>query len=386
VFRQVADTTQGHSASPAGTQLGIQMQHGFRRCGSWRWAALLRWLALFCLVLPAPAFAGPTGVGFSAIEVKDPVNGGDMAGYVFYPSASAAGITDVGPYELAATAEAAAVPGAKPLVVFSHGHGGSDLGHHDLATFLARHGFIVATITHPRDNYRDSSGDGRAVVMGGRPIQISATISYLLQSRRWKPLVDPGRIGVAGFSNGGYTSLLLVGAEPSFADIPGHCKRHPDDRNLCVPFARMEAESGQNHRTAGQAIEELEHGLHQWGSTSDPRVKAAFVMAPFSAVFDSAGLAHVDRPVFLYYAEDDEVLLPRYNALHIAPLIGSLAGLEMVPDAGHYIFLSPCSPALAEEEPDICQDPAGTDRIAVHRRIDADALMFFENALHVASG
>jgi predicted dienelactone hydrolase len=344
------------------------------------------WLALLCLLLPAAAFAQPvTGVGFAAIEVQDPVNGGTMPGYVFYPAANTKGVTSVGSYELNATADAAALSGAKPLVVISHGHAGSDLGHHDLATYLASHGFVVATITHPKDNFRDSSGDGQPVVLGGRPKQISATISYLLQNPRWKPLVDAGRIGVAGFSNGGYTSLLVVGAEPNFTDLPSHCKLNPADRNVCSPLEKIEAQAKQNHSSIQKAVDALQHGIHQWGPTSDPRVRAAFVMAPFSSIFGAAGLAHVDRPVFLYYAQDDQVLLPRYNALHIAPFIRTLAGLRMVPKAGHYVFLSPCSAELAAEAPDICKDPPGVDRVAVHRQINVEALAFFKKSLEIVS-
>jgi predicted dienelactone hydrolase len=344
------------------------------------------WLAVACLVMPATTLARTsTGVGFSAVEVPDPVNGGKMPGFVFYPTAKAKGATRVGSYDVDATTDAAAIPGKKPLVVISHGHGGSDLGHHDLATYLASHGFVVATITHPKDNFRDSSGDGQPVVLGGRPRQISATISYLLESRRWKPLVDEGRIGVAGFSNGGYTALLVIGAIPDFTGVPAHCKRHPEDANLCVPLAKLEEAAARQHRTVEQSVAGLQRGIGQWGNTRDPRVKAAFVMAPFSAVFDAKGLARIDRPVFLYYAQKDQVLLPRYNALHVSPLMRTLTGLKMVPDAGHYVFLSPCSRELARSEPDLCTDPAGTDRTAVHRKIDADALKFFDKTLEVRS-
>ena len=338
-------------------------------------------MALIWLFIPVVVLGNVvTGVGFAPIRVHDPVNGGDMSGYVFYPSAEAKGVTLRGPYELHATANAPAIPGAKPLVMISHGHGGSDLGHHDLATYLAGHGFIVAAITHPKDNFRDISGDGHAVVLGGRPVQISAALSHLLRSPRWRPLIDPGRIGVAGFSNGAYTSLLLAGAVPRFTHIPRHCRLHPDDRNICDPLAYLEARG-----IVKQAIDDLQIGLHRWGNTDDPRVKAAFVMAPFSSVFDAAGLAHIDRPVFLYYAQDDQVLLPRYNALHIAPLIKTLVAIRMVPKAGHYVFLAPCSRELAAEAPELCRDPPGVDRTAVHERVNAAALAFFRNELHVQS-
>ena len=130
-----------------------------------------RWLALSLLLLPFALLAGTvTGVGFQAIRIHDPVGGGSMPGYVSYPSTQATGTTDVGPYHVAASRGAPAIPGAKPLVVISHGNGGSDLGHHDLATYLASHGFVVATLEHPKDNFHDTSGVGHASVLVGRPI------------------------------------------------------------------------------------------------------------------------------------------------------------------------------------------------------------------------
>lgn len=58
-----------------------------------------------------------------------------------------------------------------------------------------------------------------------------------------------------------------------------------------------------------------------------------------------------------------------------------LAGVGVIPDAGHYVFLAPCSPQLAKEAADICRDPPGVDRVEAHERIDADALAFFEKTL-----
>src|SRR5690606_15889747 len=79
----------------------------------------------------------------------------------------------------------------------------------------------------------DASGNGRAEVMGGRPLQVAAVTSALLAAPRWHPLVDAGRIGVAGFSAGGYTSLLLVGAKPRFELFIGYCERHAGDAEIC---------------------------------------------------------------------------------------------------------------------------------------------------------
>src|SRR5690606_13009793 len=101
----------------------------------------LCWLAVLLASMPMAAFAeaGAGGVGIAAIEVADPVGGGPMPGFVFYPSTEGGeGTTAIGPYDIAAAFGVPEQPGAKPLLVISHGHGGSNLGHHDLAAYLAR--------------------------------------------------------------------------------------------------------------------------------------------------------------------------------------------------------------------------------------------------------
>ncbi len=335
-------------------------------------------LAVFPMLLAAQAV---TGVGFRTISVHDPVSDSMMPGYVFYPSSKATGVTWRGPYELAATADAPEIVGAKPLVVISHGHGGSNLGHHDLAEYLASHGFVVATIEHPGDNFHNSKDDGHAPVMIGRPVQISTTITYLLHDARWKSLIDPHGIGVAGFSNGGYTTLLVVGAVPTFSRFVDYCNANVDDHGICGMAQQLKAEVAAHGQTVEQAMAAMQNQLHRWGPTADPRVRAAFTMAPLSVVFDKQGLASIDRPVFLYYAADDQVLRPAYNALHIAPLIPTLVATRVVPRAGHYVFLAPCSPQFARAIADLCTDPPGVDRVKVHQQINKDALTFFRKTL-----
>ena len=342
---------------------------------------LHRFLAAL-LLAPAVLLAAP-GAGFRALRVTDPVGGGTMPGYVFYPSEQAGKDTRVGPYEVAATLDAPPRPGPKPLIVLSHGNAGSALGHHDLAAFLAVHGFVVATIEHPRDNFHDTSGVGQAAVLAGRPIQVEATISALLADPQWKRLVDPARIGVAGFSAGGYTSLLLVGAVPHFRRFIDYCRRYAQDE-LCAEAPRMEAEASRQGRSLEQLMDDLQAQLSRWGPPADSRVKAAFAMAPLSLVFDEAGARAIDRPVFLYYGDADRVLRPNENAARLAPLVPTLVGVKPVPGADHWAFIPPCSAELAKVNPTICAELPGLSRAALHAQIQADALSFFRATLHVA--
>lgn len=340
-------------------------------------------LALVLIALPIVSLAqASTGVGFQSISIHDPVNGGTMPGYVFYPSAQARGVTWVGPYELHASKGARAIPGAKPLVVISHGQGGSDLSLHDLAVYLASHGFITATLTHPKDNFRDTSGVGHLAVLAGRAIQVKATISHLLDDPHWKKHINPNQIGVAGFSMGGYTSLLLVGAVPHFDRLIRYCKRYPEDHATCDLLKQLAAQAKMTEMAYLGAVQK---GFYRWGKTQDPRVKAAFAMAPESIMFGRKGLAGIDRPVFLYYGQNDHHLLPKANALHIAPLIKTLIDIKMIPKAGHFVFLGPCSSQLAKDAPAICNSPQGVNRARAYARINANALDFFRNTLSVHS-
>lgn len=348
----------------------------------------LRWLALALLALPVAAMAtstAATGVGLRDIRIHDPVTGAQMPGLVFYPSSQAKGETVRGPYHIEATVDAPAIAGPKPLVVISHGNAGSDMGHHDLATYLASHGFIVATLEHPGDNFHDQSGVGYPQVMGGRPIQVAATISTLLADPTWKALIDVDRIGVAGFSAGGYTALMVVGAKPRFDLFLAYCKKYSGDEAVCGVPRRLIASAAKHGHTDLDVVNALQQGITRWGDTADARVKAAFVMAPQSISFDAPGAAAIDRPVYLYYAQDDHVLRPSENAEHLSPLMHTLDGKTMVPKADHWVFLAPCSPELAKEQTVICSDPAGVDRAEVHARIQADALAFFRKTLHVSS-
>jgi predicted dienelactone hydrolase len=313
----------------------------------------------FVLVLALAACAAGGGVGARTL---DPALRGvgvrtlDPALAVFYPSPSASRTSHVGPYELAATPDAPVAPGEHPLVVISHGHGGSMWGHHDLAEALARAGYVVATLEHAGDNWHDQSAVATGRMLIDRPHQVSAAIDRVLADRALH--VDPARIGVAGFSAGGYTALMVIGARPDFTRFRGYCERHPDDE-MCalrdVPFPALDR-------------------------AKDPRVTAAFAMAPLGLFFGPGAFDDVTAPIFLAWATADRVLLPAENA-ELVKRAPTLQGTRVVEGAGHYVFLAPCS--FTEE---LCSDPAGVDRAAVHAQLARDAAAFFSRGLVAGRG
>jgi len=107
--------------------------------------------------------------------------------------------------------------------------------------------------------------------------------------------------------------------------------------------------------------------------TKDPRVTAAFAMAPVGIFFGPGAFDHVSAPIFLAWATADRVLLPDENA-ELVKRAPTLQGTRVVEGAGHYVFLAPCT-----FTPELCSDPAGVDRAAVHAQLARDAEAFFRS-------
>jgi predicted dienelactone hydrolase len=328
----------------------------------------MRSLLGWCLVLalsacfvrsPAPPLTGPV-VGYTTRTFK---SAGQLRVALFFPTVRPLlqQATHLGAWWVEAQGSEAVALGQHPLVLISHGHLGSRYGHHDLAVALARAGYVVAALEHPGDNYADPTGGATERVLLGRAWQVSAVIDALLEDPVFAPHLDESRIGVAGFSAGGLTSLLLVGAKPDFTRWTDYCARHPEDRELCQqPHPEITVPEDQ--------------------PLKEDRIRGAFVMAPLAIFFAPGAFAQVRARVSLWVAEKDSVLLPAENADVVHAGLSSL-DFTQVPDADHYVFLAPCPPELAASAPALCVDPPGVSRAAVHESLNTAAVKFFDQVL-----
>ncbi|MGB7181638.1 MAG: hypothetical protein WA888_01300 [Burkholderiaceae bacterium] len=71
---------------------------------------------------------------------------------VWYPTTATMSDIPAGPFPLHAASNAPMLQKKHPLVLISHGTGGSNLAHYPLAQALASAGYLVAALTHPGDN------------------------------------------------------------------------------------------------------------------------------------------------------------------------------------------------------------------------------------------
>jgi predicted dienelactone hydrolase len=273
---------------------------------------------------------------------------------VWYPGAGQAVSGTLGLYEQTVVAGGAPVGSHLPLVVISHGSGGSFADHLDVAGALARSGFVVAALTHPGDNWRDHS---RATDVADRPAALRRLIDFMLLDWRFHDRIDPTRIGAFGFSAGGLTVLVAAGGRPDLSRVGPHCAAYPAFFDCVLLRSHpVDPKSG--------------------AFVPDGRIRAVVVAAPaLGFTFDRAGLRAVRVPVQLWRAGADRILPAPFYADAVRAALPSPPEFHDVPGAGHLDFLAPCAAWVTA--PAICASAPGFDRAAFHRELDAAVVAFF---------
>jgi predicted dienelactone hydrolase len=268
-----------------------------------------------------------------------------------------------------------------PLVVLSHGTGGSALGLLWFGYSLASHGYIVAAVNHHGNTGAEPAPDARGFFLWWeRAKDLSAVLDKVLSDPLVGSHVDRERIGIAGFSLGGYTVITVAGGR---IDRPRYlrfcaskerdftCGPQPEFPDAPAAFAKLEA--------SDPAIREALQ--HSGDSYRDPRVRAVFVMAPvFGGGFDKADLQDIHIPVEIVVGQGDQSAPPATNGQRFAALIPGAKLILLPATVGHYAFAPECT-AEGKQMLGVCHDAPGMDRGQIHAQVNALALDFFAKNL-----
>ena len=316
-------------------------------------------------VMVAPAFGT---IGFRQLTVPDP-EGKAISVAVWYPSSGGTAVSEpLGSFRQVVSADGSVSGTALPLILISHGTAGSSASHYDTALALADAGFVVAALTHTGDNYMDQSYAGNRKDLTDRPRQVIVVLNYMLTTWPYHDRLDQARVGMFGFSLGGFTTIVVSGGEPDLRRMQELCTIH-----LTAPECRFI--KGRN----GDQLNPMVIGP-VW--VHDQRVKAVVVAAPaVSYLFGPGSLKEVRMPMQLWRAGDDEQAPDEWNTALIRKELPATPEEHVVPRAGHYVFLAPCSDSLAKQVPQICSDAAGFDRKAFHRDFNREVVAFFSKHL-----
>jgi predicted dienelactone hydrolase len=295
--------------------------------------------------------------GFRFIEVPADADGPALRGAMWYPCSEPRDNIDLGPYTLSVTKDCPISGDKLPLVVVSHGRGGSYLNFYDLAGTLAEAGFIVAAISHPGDTSSDMSRSNTPSVFVERPAAIKRLIDLILGASPAASRIDPERIGFLGFSRGGFTGLVLIGADVDWDSVRKMC---PQSSPLCERIRRNDF--------SPQPL------------THDPRIRAAVIADPLAVFFVAENFSAIKVPVQLWASERGGDGVIPHDVAVVDRGLPAKHEYHVVPNSGHFAFLH-CPPAMAKAASELCEDAPGFNRAAFHRQFNADVLAFFQAPL-----
>jgi predicted dienelactone hydrolase len=287
-----------------------------------------------------------------------------------------------------AAPDAPAARGRYPLVVLSHGTGGSALTLGWLGTALASHGYVVAGVNHPGNNALEPYTVAGFSLWWERATDLSEVIDGMLADSEVRSHIDPQRIGAAGFSLGGYTMIEIAGgvsersAFQEFCRSPkadGLCKSPPEFPELLEHFNRLDELAKDDP--------EIAESLHREKiSHRDPRVRAVFAIAPaLGPAFPPATLKGIAIPVQIVAGSADDNVPIASSARYFASQIrGSQLHVFEGP-VRHYEFLGTCTDLGKQRLPQLCTDDPKVNRASVERETAAMAVRFFDQHLGKAN-
>jgi predicted dienelactone hydrolase len=271
----------------------------------------------------------------------------------------------------------ASSPTKFPLILLSHGTGGSAMSIAWMGTALAAHGYIVAAVNHPGNNGLEAYTARGFSTWWERARDLSSVIDSMLADSTFGSRIDSKRIGAAGFSLGGYSMIEIAGGVTSpsayldFCKSPkadGICKSPPEFPELVEQFGKL-----------SNSDADFQKALSRAGSSfRDPRVRAVFAMAPaLGPAFPAASLEKISIPVEIAAGANDQNVPIGSSAQYFAAHIPG-AKLTIFPgEVGHYVFLDTCTAQGHESRALLCNDAAGVDRDAIHAKTVELAFRFF---------
>jgi len=117
----------------------------------------------------------------------------------------------------------ASSPAKFPMIVLSHGTGGSALQMAWLGTVLAAHGYIAVAVNHPGNNATEDYTAQGFLTWWERARDLSVAIDSMLADPMFGAHIDASRIGAAGFSLGGYAMIEIAGGITDPAALKEFC-------------------------------------------------------------------------------------------------------------------------------------------------------------------
>jgi predicted dienelactone hydrolase len=301
--------------------------------------------------------------GLQLFEVPGDGGARPLAGAIWYPCKAPSHEIVVRDFTLRGAKDCPPDADKLPLVVMSHGRGGWFGVHHALAASIADAGFVVAAVDHPDHDTQDRARIDALSTLVERPVDLKRLVDFMHRDWAGASQLDRNRVGVFGFSLGGYTALIAIGGDADFRrDLPG-CQK--SDFLACEQLRNGEAPS----RTA----------------SFDERVRVAIVVDPGPGIFFSSDrLKSIKVPVQLWSSDPklSSNFVSGCCALGLRSRLPIVPEFHLVSNGIHFSFLPPCTETMRRNLPSrLCDDAPGFDRSAFHEDFKSEVISFLRKHL-----
>lgn len=345
-------------------------------------------LMLFSILLALSTFAYSqdfSTIGFKQIAINDVNSERPLQVAVWYPTNDSTPTTLFADnavfYGFQAINAAQPINQPWPLVVLSHGHGGSWRNLSWLAAALVQQGYIVAAPNHPGTTTFNQD-PLQAAQLWQRPRDLTRIIDHLIDTPAIAGEIDHKRIAAIGHSLGGWTVMAAGGARFSTKQFAQDCAL-PNHSILICGLTDELGLAADNDVDAKQ--------INLTSDLRDPRIGAVVSLdLGIARGFTAASLNEFPIPALIIGAGfDTEDLAVARESGYIANLLPESSSNYIVMPVTHFSFFQQCKPGaeaiIAESIPDeafICEDgETSQNRNMLHQEIARVITQFLAEVL-----
>lgn len=251
-----------------------------------------------------------------------------------------------------------------PVVLISHGTGGSASGLGWLASALAAEGCVVLGVDHHGNTSVEAYHAEGFLCWWERARDLSFLLDCLSSKGMFAGRLDLSDVTAVGFSLGGYTALALAGAVTETQRMMDFVKDHPETAGP----QEMPDLSGQIEPLLAASSVFRQSWERQSQTYRDERVRAVVAIAPAPPVrgFTEESLRGIQVPVTILCGEADEEAPYDLCSAWLNERLPNSSLTSLGKGVGHYTLLPVGAETAARYKPQYWVDAPGVDRAAVH--------------------
>lgn len=255
-----------------------------------------------------------------------------------------------------------------PVVLLSHGTGGTAESIGWLARALACEGYVVLGANHHGNTGLEPYFAEGFLCWWERAADLSVLLSSIGSTGFFANRLNFDQVSAVGFSLGGYTVMALAGAETSFDEFDTWRIAN----NVTEGGPKEFPNAAESIPTLLETSEAFRQSWARHGDDfADIRIKSVVAIAPAPPVrsFVPQSISTLTLPVTILTGNADHEAPSEYCADWLVSQNAGFRRHDLGGDVGHYTFLEFPSDKSLIGKVDIFSDHKNVDRQAVHEEV-----------------